>query len=348
MFQPKAPFLRKGAFFIDKYTKHFIVVSVFYKLMSNYLNYIIMVQQNVSIEKAKLLKKARRAFRLSYWFGKYFPEEYLCMAVNLECCSEYGLKVYLMNHGLTKESELLLGENCLTGKLNIQLLLDYIKKYGICDDVLIKAATAENTKVLMEYIEFRKNNYARSCTYFTENFWKKFIPLRNTSIFEWLLRSGCDLYGSSVEEIIKLNDLEMFRIYCQRKPDSTKALHRSTEDILFECGNSEMLDLAFKTFQFSTGRLLALVIAGNEEILKRFFAFQALNSWQQEELIRNGNKKAIALYLSNRPLDRDAQMLLAKKEYKDLLKMHYLKYGIHDDVLAYQANLNNFKNYIGV
>lgn len=315
--------------------------------MSNYLNYIIMVQQNVSIEKAKLLKKARWAFRLSYWFGKYFPEEYLCMAVNLECCSEYGLKVYLMNHGLTKESELLLGENCLTGKLDIQLLLDYIKKYGICDDVLIKAATAENTKVLMEYIRFRNNEYAYHCC-FTENFWKKLIPLRNTSIFEWLLSKGCDLYGSSVEEIIKLNDLEMFRIYCQRKPDSTQALPCSTEDILFECGNREMLDLAFKTFQFSTGRLFALVNAGNEEILKRYFEIRGLENWQQQELIRSGNKKAIALYLSNRPLDKDAQMLLAKKEYKDLLKMHYLKYGIHDDVLAYQANLNNFKNYIGV
>ena len=120
--------------------------------MSNYLNYIIMVQQNVSTEKAKLLKKARRAFILSYWFGRYFPEEYLCMAVNLECCSEHGLKGYLMDHGLTKESELLLGDNCLTGKLNIQLLLDYIKQYGVCDDVLIKAATAEETNVLMEYI----------------------------------------------------------------------------------------------------------------------------------------------------------------------------------------------------
>lgn len=161
--------------------------------MSNYLNYIIMVQQNVSTEKAKLLKKARRAFILSYWFGRYFPEEYLCMAVNLECCSEHGLKVYLMNHGLTKESELLLGDNCLTGKLNIQLLLDYIKRYGVCDDVLIKAATAEETNVLMEYIEFRKNDYAHSYTYFTENFWKKFIPLRNRYIFDWLLRKGCDL-----------------------------------------------------------------------------------------------------------------------------------------------------------
>lgn len=124
--------------------------------MSNYLNYIIMVQQNVSTEKAKLLKKAKWAFRLNYWFGRYFPEEYLCMAVNLECCSEHGLKGYLMDHGLTKESELLLGDNCLTGKLNIQLLLDYIKQYGVCDDVLIKAATAEETNVLMEYIEFRK------------------------------------------------------------------------------------------------------------------------------------------------------------------------------------------------
>ena len=290
--------------------------------MSNYLNYIIMVQQNVSTEKAKLLKKARRAFILSYWFGRYFPEEYLCMAVNLECCSEHGLKGYLMDHGLTKESELLLGDNCLTGKLNIQLLLDYIKRYGVCDDVLIKAATAEETNVLMEYIEFRKNDYAHSYTYFTENFWKKFIPLRNRYIFDWLLRKGCDLYSTSIEEIIKLNDLEMFRIYCQIRPSSTKGLSCSTEKLLLE--------------------------AGNEEILKRYFEIRGLENWQQQELIRNGNKKAIAMYLSNRPLDKDAQMLLAKKEYKDLLKMHYLKYGIHDDVLAYQANLNNFKNYIGV
>lgn len=144
--------------------------------MSNYLNYIIMVQQNVSTEKAKLLKKARRAFILSYWFGRYFPEEYLCMAVNLECCSEHGLKVYLMNHGLTKESELLLGDNCLTGKLNIQLLLDYIKRYGVCDDVLIKAATAEETNVLMEYIEFRKNDYAHSYTYLRKTFGRSLSP----------------------------------------------------------------------------------------------------------------------------------------------------------------------------
>lgn len=316
--------------------------------MSNYLNYIIMVQQNVSTKKAKLLKKARRAFILSYWFGRYFPEEYLCMAVNLECCSEHGLKGYLMDHGLTKESELLLGDNCLTGKLNIQLLLDYIKQYGVCDDVLIKAATAEETNVLMEYIEFRKNDYAHSYTYFTENFWKKFIPLRNSYIFDWLLRKGCDLYSTSIEEIIKLNDLEMFRIYCQIRPSSTKGLSCSTEKLLLESGNKEMLNLAFGAFQFSTRTLLALVNADNEEILKRYFEIRGLENWQQQELIRNGNKKAIALYLSNRPLDKDAQMLLAKKEYKDLLKMHYLKYGIHDDVLAYQANLNNFKNYIGV
>ena len=307
-----------------------------------------MVQQNVSTEKAKLLKKARRAFILSYWFGRYFPEEYLCMAVNLECCSEHGLKVYLMNHGLTKESELLLGDNCLTGKLNIQILIDYIKRYGVCDDVLIKATTLEDSEVLMKYIEFRKNNYAHSYTYFTENFWKKFIPLRNRGVFAWLLRNGCDLYDSSIKEIIKLNDLEMFRIYCQRKPSSTKEMSHSTEELLLENGNNEMLNLAFKSFQFSTRTLLALVNAGNEEILKRYFEIRGLENWQQLELIRNGNKKAIALYLSNRPLDKDAQMLLAKKEYKDLLKMHYLKYGIHDDVLAYQANLNNFKNYIGV
>lgn len=316
--------------------------------MSNYLNYIIMVQQNVSTEKAKLLKKARRAFILSYWFGRYFPEEYLCMAVNLECCSEHGLKVYLMEHGLTKESELLLGDNCLTGKLNIQLLLDYIKRYGVCDDVLIKAATVEDSEVLMKYIEFRKNNYAHSYTYFTENFWEKFIPLRNRGVFDWLLRKGCDLYDASIEEIIKLNDLEMFRIYCQRKASPTKALSQSAENLLLESGNKEMLNLALESFQLSTNTLLALVNAGNEEILKRYFEIRGLDNWQQLELIRNGNKKAIALYLSNRPLDKDAQMLLAKKEYKDLLKMHYLKYGIHDDVLAYQANLNNFKNYIGV
>ena len=136
--------------------------------------------------------------------------------------------------------------------------------------------------------------------------------------------------------------------FTARETSSTKGLSCSTEKLLLESGNNEMLNLAFKSFRLSTDTLLALVNAGNEEILKRYFEIRGLESWQQQELIRNGNKKAIALYLSNRPLDKDAQMLLAKKEYKDLLKMHYLKYGIHDDVLAYQANLNNFKNYIGV
>ena len=55
--------------------------------MSNYLNYIIMVQQNVSTEKAKLLKKAKWAFRLSYWFGRYFPEENFCLSVFVVFCS---------------------------------------------------------------------------------------------------------------------------------------------------------------------------------------------------------------------------------------------------------------------
>lgn len=224
--------------------------------MSNYLNYIIMVQQNVSTEKAKLLKKARRAFILSYWFGRYFPEEYLCMAVNLECCSEHGLKGYLMDHGLTKESELLLGDNCLTGKLNIQLLLDYIKQYGVCDDVLIKAATAEETNVLMEYIEFRKNDYAHSYTYFTENFWKKFIPLRNRYIFDWLLRKGCDLYSTSIEEIIKLNDLEMFRIYCQIRPSSTKDYPVRQKNFFLKAATMKCLILPLRRFSFQPERYL--------------------------------------------------------------------------------------------
>lgn len=249
--------------------------------MSNYLNYIIMVQQNVSTEKAKLLKKARRAFILSYWFGRYFPEEYLCMAVNLECCSEHGLKGYLMDHGLTKESELLLGDNCLTGKLNIQLLLDYIKRYGVCDDVLIKAATAEETNVLMEYIEFRKNDYAHSYTYFTENFWKKFIPLRNRYIFDWLLRKGCDLYSTSIEEIIKLNDLEMFRIYCQIRPSSTKGLFY--QNLQFFHGNPSRI---FCTRNVS-GRTAGFAAADILEIQK---VFPLENQFYFHFLFKAGNE----------------------------------------------------------
>ena len=70
---------------------------------------------------------------------------------------------------------------------------------------------------------------------------------------------------------------------------------------------------------------------------------------QQELLLCQKAKKAIlSIYVSSFKLNLEGQMALIDMNYRDILKLHFLRHGVDREAMAYYHDLKVFKEYLGV
>lgn len=73
-----------------------------------------------------------------------------------------------------------------------------------------------------------------------------------------------------------------------------------------------------------------------------------LNYTQELMLCQKANKQLLALYISSFKLNLEGQMALIDRDFRDILKLHFLKHGINGEAMAYYHDLKVFKEYLGV
>lgn len=73
-----------------------------------------------------------------------------------------------------------------------------------------------------------------------------------------------------------------------------------------------------------------------------------LNYTQELMLCQKANKQLLALYISSFKLNLEGQMALIDRDFRDLLKLHFIKHGVNREAMAYYCHRKEFKAYIGI
>lgn len=306
------------------------------------------MEGKVCPDRTLLLKKAKWAIRKSYWLNSSLPVEYHSILINQECCSEYCMRICLQNCSLSSETEVLLFDKYEADKPDI--LKEYISKHGASDDLLIKIIECKNLELLKCFIDLRISLYFRSDSILPQKVQQELIKSNDSIFFKKVLHFGVLLNFSVILDLLQLGNYDMIEVYCQSgfKNKTGSYLYDNWFSMLAQRDDIKSLTLICYYFKLPCSALLKLLEMKHCDFVMEYFKTQTIDEKVQYHIVQSQNKKLIALYISAKPFVKKAQIELVKSGFKDLLKMHYLKYGLDDEAVVFQASLNNVKAYLGV
>lgn len=97
----------------------------------------------------------------------------------------------------------------------------------------------------------------------------------------------------------------------------------------------------------SDEEFLSILESDNQEKLLSIIA-KKLQYKQELMLCQKGSKQILYLYVSVFKLNLEGQMALIDRDFRDILKLHFLKHGINREAIAYYHDLIVFKEYLGI
>lgn len=295
-------------------------------------------------EYEQKLKKAKRAVRLAHWLNFTLPTQYHCMAVNLECCSIYFLEYFLSRFEVCRDAELLLVDKYLFTQP--ELILAYLTKHSGHDEMLVKiieqAPATFILKVLLNPDRFLPLKFAAKAQ-------SALVKKQDVLLFKQIISGRAEIHTDAVTTILYLQNEAMLRFLFNYKHfRTTFSLNLSQQNMLIEFGDKKMLECYCEFADFHHSLLCKLIDDGNISVLDIIFKKKPLHTSVQKHLAKKGSQQVIAHYLQYYPLCSEAQIELMKNEYKDLLKEHFIRYGMSEQALLYLLSLNHFKAYLGI
>ena len=146
---------------------------------------------------------------------------------------------------------------------------------------------------------------------------------------ECLTSYECVISPKVHDDVIKMLDFEMFKTFCQLNQVQTHDSWYGNEKLIlemFQQQDFEFIKEFLKHWYFSETTLRKIVL----------------------EIEKNApfNRTVLTEVMNWQPLPVSILMLLVDNDEKELLKIHYEKYGIDERVLTHLAYLTNFKHYI--
>ncbi|MBO5441251.1 MAG: hypothetical protein J6A09_01625 [Alphaproteobacteria bacterium] len=286
------------------------------------------------------LKKAKRAVWLYRYFGQDIPLEYLEYVIKCQCCSKDFLEKFVLDYHLPQAFEMMFLEEYV--KKDENLVAAYIKKFGCCKNVghhmlIALSGSLFLYDVLNQTVPLDKD---AQLAFF------KGIHDKNERL-KFVAKYRQSFYPCTVDYLLQMQNCDLFTAYV---PAITfgNGLPPHQEQIIIRSKNLALFEILVSHCEVSNNTLESLITDDNIDYLQVYFVHHYIPSFIQRHLAKHGDKKLLALYVDKHPLSDEALFLLVNKGYKDILKLHYLNYGISERVLAYQANLTRFKSYIGI
>lgn len=306
------------------------------------------MEEKVCPERTRLLKKAKWAIRKSYWLNVRLPIEYHSILINLECCSLHCLRICLQNCSLSPYDEMLLCDKYAND--HPEILKEYIGDHGATEALLFKFIENKNLELLQYFIDWRIKHYYRDDALLPPNVQIELINSDDVSLFQEIIKSGVRLTSPAFGALLKCGNYDMLDFYCNfcLKKNTTSYLGDKWFDILFEHHDIKSIKLLTNFFRLSCANLIALINANQDNFITEYFCCSEISDVVQCHIAQSKNKRLIALYLKNKPFAKKAQIELVKSGFKDLLKLHYLRYGLDDDAIIFLASLNHVKSYLDV
>ncbi len=288
-----------------------------------------------------LLKRAKHAVRWNFLLHNMISDEFHEAMVRLECCSKYFLRSYIRDYSLSLAAEVLMVEEHAAA--NPELIAFYVSRQNASDAMRVKIAESKNL-ILLKHIARATSGYLNHFC-FSKAAQIAVVRLNDAEYFRKVRELFPECCPEAVSEIIKLQNVEMFdNVFL-----SAIEINVPQQEMLLEQNNAEMIACFLKHQKNFNANLQHLIIEqDNALLLEKIIEKNRLSEAVEFFLAKKGSKKMIAQYIQRWPLCSAAQIELVKHDYRDLLKLHFLKHGISERALLYQVSLNQFKAYIGL
>ncbi|MCM1324438.1 MAG: hypothetical protein NC218_09945 [Acetobacter sp.] len=296
-------------------------------------------------EHSDLIKQAKRAVRWRFWLHCRIPYKYHCMMVRLECCSLWMLRSYFRDEHLCTEAEVLLVERFV--HTNPDLIASYINRHTISNEMELKLVESKSTPLWLHI-----NQTANSLLHpFSLNRPAQLalVKLNDVAYFAQVYKVYPKLCAEAISEIIRLENVQIFeQLFVLSKQENVNISY-SHELMLIDQNNIEMLDCFLRhKKQFSENSLHLIIERENTKLMDKLIQKRKFTESVEKFLAQKGSKKMIAQYIKEWPLCPAAQIELVKRDYKDLLKLHFLRHSVSEQTLLYLVNLTQFKAYLGI
>lgn len=295
-------------------------------------------------EKDALLKKAKKAVFWGIMFNRSIPPDFHCMMVSLECCSKFWLKHYFRDNFLEYKAEVLMVE--LYAENAPELIADYIHQHRSCisGEMQVKIIESKNLN-LIKKISRATGGYLH-CFKLHEKAQTALVSLNDTFFFTEVFKLFPCLCDKAVTALIEQQNIEMFEVYLKSMRFKDISLSIEHQKVLYKEGNSAMIDCFLRYDSFDSKIIHSIIEQGNTDLFGKVIQKNKLRNNLELFLAQSGSKKMIAQYINEWPFHPEAQIELAKSNHKDLLKLHYLKHSVSQQVLLYVLGLSYFKEYL--
>lgn len=291
------------------------------------------------------LPRVKRAVWFNRVLGTPIPIDLLQYVVNLIGCDKDFLVKFVLKDMLPMNCEVLFLQKFL--KEDPELVVDYIRRYGCFSSHQFLLGESGNLEVFnallyhSSYVEkLTINPEAAVCfvRQLTTDFLRSFIfPQELVSIPQVL------------DTLLERQDPELLKNVLSVLKSVSKSLTYDQEKYVITSGNKEIFITLIKEVPLRSNTLEDLINEGNIDVLHEYFNQRELPTKSlQDLLVQKGHRKLLAIYVSQHPLCDDALIELVKKDYRDILKLHYLKHGVSERVLMYIVGLDCFKKYINL
>lgn len=293
----------------------------------------------------EFLKRAKRAVWRNFWLHSIIPQEFHEAMVRLECCSKSYLRSYIKNYSLSPDAEALMVERY--AKSTPQLIAFYVQNQPISAKMEVQIILSKDITLLKHIARATAGFLNHLC--FSVEAQIALVRLDDPAYFREFYKIFPEWREEIITEIIKQKNVKMFEALSISVFAKPVFLSASQQKMLFEQNTPAMIDLYINRWGTFDNDTLCDIIAKEDYALAAILTEKLkLPNSVEVFLASKGSKKMIAQYLKQWPLCPLAQIELVKREYKDLLKLHFLKHSISEQALLYQLSLNSFKSYIGI
>lgn len=286
-----------------------------------------------------LRKQAKLAVWLNILLNIKLASKYHCMIVNLECCSMCFLQTYVKNFPLSPEAEVLLVEKYATS--HPELIINYCTYHSGEEDMHVALIKTQNVH-LIEGIFRRQFSWFN----FAPRAQITLIEMNDATYFEKISVLFPKIDNQVISTCIELQNVQIFeKLLCFLEQNKQQFDTQQQKRLLLQ-QNKEMIGCYLKHRKFSESLETKIIEQNDLTTFSTLIERHKLSTGAEVTLAKSCNKKMLALYVQNWPLVPEAQIELIKKDYKDILKLHFLRHSISEQALLYLLGLTNLKAYL--
>lgn len=289
-------------------------------------------------EQEILLRNAKRAVLLNRYSGISISTMYEELILKKECCDERFMCGYVRKHKLLEPNEAYFLKTYLkdADEKKLQLVQDYVVYHGAYPEGQVLIMQSKDVELIVALLSHYDINEDGNIS---EQALEALVQLKDAKLLHDVLKKHlieqaemhynyphC-IWQTCYELTLKMQDVQTLKAFCALRFVPQCHFGPEHEKMIFARGTDEMVQFYLTQWKLFDETIDAL-------------SDERLNYAHWEDVLK--------AEIEQRPLTQNTLFYLVKKNKIDLLKLHYQKYGLDSEVMAYYANQKQFCKDLGI